>query len=434
MEWYIVSAVTYFLIISNCITFRMKFYCYIMLAGIISAFIFWGVSTIGEISVVLMYLCVMAFLAFLKREDTVWSILLLVFTYAMAAISDNVLGALFTMSGEDLQEHMWLYMLILCPVYVFFSRFISSQVRKIRRKISLVFPRRITVVLVANVILCMLIFIMQVLFERSVGSSSVVLWGNVFLFAAYFGLTFFMFYVFVKEYNRNSELMLKQQSYENLRTYMTQIEELYQQLRGFKHDYTNIMASMASYIDTEDLDGLKTYYEKEILPVSMKIRKGNDAVGKLYNLELLELKSLVSLQLNYALEMNIEVSVEVTERIERVEMKTLDLVRIMGILLDNAIEACQECKQPELQMAVVRMENGIAFIIRNTYVEHDIDYSRIGTAGVSSKGKQRGVGLYNIKRLLDEYENVFLDTEYGNRFFTQMLQIYESGGVGGSGA
>ena len=426
MAFYIVSFCGYFLLISNCITFRMKARYYFLLAGMIGAFIFVGIPLIGEISVVLMYLCVMVLLAILKREDTVWNILSLVFVYAISAILDNVVGAIFSMFGINLQQHMWLYALIVWPEFVLISRFISGKIRQIRQRASVVFPLRITVVLAANVILCMLIFIVQVLFERMVGSSSTLLWGNVLLFAAYFALTFFMVYVFVKEYSKNAEMKVKQQSYENLRIYMAQIEELYQQLRGFKHDYANIMASMASYIETEDLEGLKTYYEREILPVSVKISRGNDAVVKLHNLNILELKSLLSLKLNYALELNIEVALEITEQIDRVEMKTLDLVRVMGILLDNAIEACQECERPGLQIAVIRMEENVTFIIRNTYVQHDLDYSRLGTAGVSSKGEQRGIGLYNIRRILKEYENVFLDTECGDGFFTQTLQVCES--------
>jgi two-component system sensor histidine kinase AgrC len=183
------------------------------------------------------------------------------------------------------------------------------------------------------------------------------------------------------------------------------------------------MASMASYIEYEDLEGLKEYYHREILPISAKINKSNDAVTKLHNLDIVELKSLMSLKLNYALERNIEISLEVAEKIHWVEMKTLDLVRVVGILLDNAIEACQECEKACMQIAIVRMEKNVTFIISNTYVKHDIDYLKLGTEGISSKGKQRGIGLYNIKNILNEYDNVFLDTEFGEKNFTQTLQI-----------
>lgn len=421
MTVYILSIVMYFLIISNSTTFRMKLRYYILIAGIISFFILLGGCIFGDICIVPMYICIMLLIAILKREDAIWNILLLVFTYALFTIIDNLTSVMLEMLGMDLQ--LWLFALVNFPVYVLFSRLASKQVMKIKQKVSLILPLRIRVILVSDVTLCMFIFVMQVIFERQVGGSSLILWGNIILYIAYFILTFFLIYVFMKEYRKNAEITLKQQSYENLRSYMTQIEELYQQLRGFKHDYTNIMASMASYIESEDLDGLKAYYDREILPVSMKFSKGNDAVVKLYNLDIVELKSLVSLKLNYALELNIEISLEITEIIKQVEMKILDLVRVMGILLDNAIEACQECEHPQMQIAAIRMDRDVTFIIRNTYVKQDMDYSKIGTAGISSKGKQRGIGLYNIKSILNDYENVFLDTEYGGKFFTQTLQI-----------
>jgi two-component system sensor histidine kinase AgrC len=204
---------------------------------------------------------------------------------------------------------------------------------------------------------------------------------------------------------------------------MTQIEELYQQLRGFKHDYANIMASMASYIEYEDLVGLREYYHREILPISAKMNKCNDEVTKLHNLDIVELKSLIALKLNYALERNIEISLEVAEKINWLEMKILDLVRVVGILMDNAIEACQECEKASMQIAIIRMERNVTFIISNTYSKCDIDYLKLGTEGISSKGKQRGIGLYNIKSILNEYDNVFLDTEFDENIFTQTLQI-----------
>jgi two-component system sensor histidine kinase AgrC len=401
----------------------MKPQYYLLLAGIISFFVILGVYSIGDICMIPMFICIILLLALLKRNEIIWNILLLVFTYALSLIIDNLTTLIWNCFGWNMQNQWWLYVLVNFPVYVMLSRFVSKQVVKIKEKISVMFPLRIMTILVGNVTVCMVIFVMQVLFERRVGGTPMVLWGNIILYIAYFILTFSLIYVFMKEYRKNVEIMLKQQSYENLRMYMTQIEELYQQLRGFKHDYANIMASMASYIEYEDLEGLKEYYHREILPISAKINKSNDAVTKLHNLDIVELKSLMSLKLNYALERNIEISLEVAEKIHRVEMKTLDLVRVVGILLYNAIEACQECEKACMQIAIVRMEKNVTFIISNTYVKHDIDYLKLGTEGISSKGKQRGIGLYNIKNILNEYDNVFLDTEFGEKNFTQTLQI-----------
>lgn len=105
-------------------------------------------------------------------------------------------------------------------------------------------------------------------------------------------------------------------------------------------------------------------------------------------------------------------------------MNGIDLVRIVGILLDNAIEACQECENPCIIFCIVRMNEDVTFIIKNTYVKHEIDYSKLGNIGISSKGERRGAGLYNIKTITNSYDNVIMDTEYGEGYFTQVLEIY----------
>ena len=123
--------------------------------------------------------------------------------------------------------------------------------------------------------------------------------------------------------------------------------------------------------------------------------------------------------------MNIEVNLEITEKIENVNMKNIDLVRIMGILLDNAIEACLECQKPSINFSIIKMDKDITFIVKNTYVKKGIDYSKLGMLGISSKDERRGTGLYNVKTILNGYDNVVMDTEYENGYFTQLLEIYE---------
>lgn len=65
-------------------------------------------------------------------------------------------------------------------------------------------------------------------------------------------------------------LDIRQDSYNRLQEYTNQIENMYSSLRSFKHDYSNIMLSMSGYIEANDMDGLKEYFDKEILPLSKK--------------------------------------------------------------------------------------------------------------------------------------------------------------------
>ena len=55
---------------------------------------------------------------------------------------------------------------------------------------------------------------------------------------------------------------------------------MYSSLRSFKHDYSNIMLSMSGYIEANDMDGLKEYFDKEILPLSKKITKNTAHINQ----------------------------------------------------------------------------------------------------------------------------------------------------------
>ncbi len=143
----------------------------------------------------------------------------------------------------------------------------------------------------------------------------------------------------VKAHMEKMDMNMRQDSYNKLQEYTNQIETMYSSLRSFKHDYSNIMLSMSGYIEANDMDGLKKFFDKEILPLSKNITKNTAHINQLMNINATELKSIISSKLLYAIELNIAVSVEVTDNIPNIPMDTLDLSRIIGIFLDNAIEA-----------------------------------------------------------------------------------------------
>lgn len=126
---------------------------------------------------------------------------------------------------------------------------------------------------------------------------------------------------------------MKQDSYNRLQEYTNQIESMYSSLRSFKHDYSNIMLSMSEYFEANDMEGLRSYFNKEILPLSRKITKNTAHINQLMNIKITELKSILSSKLLYAIELNIDVSIEVTDEVISFPMNTLDLCRIAGFFL-----------------------------------------------------------------------------------------------------
>lgn len=230
----------------------------------------------------------------------------------------------------------------------------------------------------------------------------------------------------IKTHKEKIELDIRQDSYNKLQEYTNQIENMYSSLRSFKHDYSNIMLSMSGYIETNDMEGLREYFEKEILPLGKNVAKNTAHLNQLMNIKTTELKSIISSKLLYAIELNIKVTIEVTDEIADIPMDTLDLTRVIGIFLDNAIEAALETDAPSINFALIHLEAEYIFIISNSFLEKGIPYAALAKPNVSTKGTNRGLGLYNAHEIITKYNSVFLDTEIQDEQFVQRLRITKS--------
>lgn len=421
----IVMSILSYLILFNCsLTFRLNLKNNIVITTMLVFNIVLIREYIGSLFVIPMFTVIILYVCYLKRQDWLWNVFLIIFSYTLLVVVDNLTHFVWSIIGMDLSIHWPIYMLIDYPVFYVVCRLTSKKVVEIKRKYFLPLSPKILIILGADLILCMLIFVMNIMVTEQAGSPPRVLFTSIILYIAYVVLTFLIVATIVYEYETNANIMMKQNSYDNLQEYMKQIEELYQNMRVFRHDYANVMLSVVGYIEENDMDGLKKYYDMEIFPISNLFNKEKDVVAKLHNLDIIELKSLISVKINYALELKVEVNLEIIEKIDKVNMKSIDIVRIIGIFLDNAIEACQECEKPSIDLSIIKMDKDITFIVKNTYIKKNIDYCKLGTLGISSKGERRGTGLYNVKTIINAYNNVIMDTEYENGYFTQLLEIY----------
>lgn len=421
-----VSFIGYMIIVNCSLTFWLSAVDNIILAILILINMV-GVGVwldVGSLFVIPMYIMIYLYI-YSKNKDRLLNLFLLLFSYMASVIIDNITHLIWTVAGFNIDTNLYiLYMLINFPIYILVYRGVSKKAKRFMGKGTIPLSPRVSIVVGSNIILCTLMFAIYIYVMGQVGYTSIMLLISIVLYLAYFLLTGTMIISIIKSYEKNAEILLKQNSYDNLQEYIGQVEGMYQSLRTFKHDYSNIMASLAGYIEIGDVDGLREYYQTSILPIGYKLKSNQNTISKLYNLDIIELKSLISIKLNYAQELNIDVNLEIMEKIEKINMNIVDLARIIGILLDNAIEACQECEEPFINLSIIRTQEDITIIVKNTYIKQDLDYSKLGSIGISSKGERRGIGLYNIKTIIGQYDNVIIDTSYEERYFTQVLEIY----------
>ncbi|MBD5548782.1 MAG: sensor histidine kinase [Lachnospiraceae bacterium] len=210
-----------------------------------------------------------------------------------------------------------------------------------------------------------------------------------------------------------------------IENYAKHLENLYLDIRSFKHDYINILSSLHAYINDHDYKGLEEYFYQEILPAGSKIASEDSIYGRLAHIQTPEIKSILYLKIFLALKQEINVTTQIKDSINNFPINTIDLIRILGILLDNAIEASAATAEKILSICFLKDSEGIYIQIQNSSCNID-NIEKIYQIGTSSKGSERGIGLYEAHQILKKYPNVLLNTEYSNFMFNQKLVLLYS--------
>lgn len=110
-------------------------------------------------------------------------------------------------------------------------------------------------------------------------------------------------------------------------------------------------------------------------------------------------------------------------------MKIYEFTRILGILVDNSIEACEKCDNKIINIEFRNDEkcHRQLFLIQNTYSNQNIDINKINELGYTSKlnnKNQHGLGLWEVQKILKRSNNLNLFTTKDSMFFTQQLEMY----------
>ena len=219
------------------------------------------------------------------------------------------------------------------------------------------------------------------------------------------------------------KLILTTRKLESAESYNNTLRILHDNVRGFKHDFDNIVTTIGGYIKTNDMEGLKVYYEQL-----------EDDCQKVNNLYLLNpevinndgIYNLLTKKYYEAESKGIKVNMTFLLDLSTLNMKIYEFARILGILLDNAIEAASECDNKIINLTFRNdFKNSVQLIIiENTYNDKDLNIDKIFEKGVSGKENHTGLGLWEVKKLVNKNNNVKLISKTKNDLFIQQLEIY----------
>lgn len=219
--------------------------------------------------------------------------------------------------------------------------------------------------------------------------------------------------------------LLKKQEQRNFKLYLHDLEDSEDRLRRFKHDYLNLLATMRTVAvnnhDQKLVQELAQYTEKQINDENSWHFKN---LNHLHNDAL---KSLVVNKLAQANELGIKYSFECEKEIKVLpkNVKLFDLVRIIGIAFDNAIEESEQLdnERAEIKVMFYQEKAGeLEFRIVNK-CRQKINAREIHQKDYTTKEKHQGLGLANVQAINDQYDNMFIEYSEKDNWFNFTMVI-----------
>ncbi len=320
------------------------------------------------------------------------------------------------------------YYVLFSVIYIFLLKGILSVTRKILYSKMKVHEKlknmsKITqYCLAVNVALYATIFLINVSMGESIGYSTAALVFNTILFIICLIVNCIMVIECTKGIETEEKRKAQLHQQQILENYVGNLESMVDEMRAFKHDYKNILSTMAGYLRESQIEELrKFFYEKTQLPRGNSESRG-EAWKYLKDIEPMELKGFLYEKFLLAMARDIEIKVDISHNLNVRYEAMEDLVRVLGIFIDNAIEATEILKNGMMDIIIAKTENGVLFCIKNNY-EEEPNLSMITQNGYSTKGSGRGMGLYWAEKIIREHRDMFHETGLSEQCFVQTLEV-----------
>ncbi len=213
-----------------------------------------------------------------------------------------------------------------------------------------------------------------------------------------------------------------------MQLYIDEISKQNEEINQFRHDYLNILSSLESYLEEGDLQALTVYYQQTIQPTRTLFLANASKLSALQKIDHPAIRGIFMTKLLLAQEKGISVHLEMTGKIIFPKhVFDLNLIRILGILLDNAIEEVDALGKGELAVAFFQEKDALVILIQNTVRNPVKPLYQLKKQGFSTKGKGRGYGLSTVDELMSQTSTLLLETTISQHLFVQKLTLLGGG-------
>ncbi len=199
---------------------------------------------------------------------------------------------------------------------------------------------------------------------------------------------------------------------ELIETHYLEVENMYRQIRGWRHDYRNHIQLMKVLAANGDMEGLKAYLDEldtDLNTVDTVVKTGNSMADAILN-------SKISLAKSKNITVQVDAHIPV-----KLKMSELDLCCIIGNLFDNAIEASLPLPEPERRIRVYMDMKGTQLYISFTNFTAAKKMKKTGKLFRTTKGDGHGFGLVRIDAIIERLDGYLSRNSEDGAFTTEIL-------------
>lgn len=195
-------------------------------------------------------------------------------------------------------------------------------------------------------------------------------------------------------------------------THYQEVENMYRQVRGWRHDYRNHIQVMKAYAAKGDWEAIKKYLDMldtDLNTVDTVVKTGNSMADAILN-------SKISLAKSRNIQVRVDAHIPV-----QLKMSELDLCCILGNLFDNAIEASMKLPEEKRLIRVYMDMKGTQLYISFTNFTAGGKLNKAGKVFRTSKGEGHGFGLIRIDAIVERLEGYLSRNSEEGAFTTEIL-------------
>lgn len=199
---------------------------------------------------------------------------------------------------------------------------------------------------------------------------------------------------------------------ELIETHYREVENMYRQIRGWRHDYRNHIQMMKVLAANGDMDALKAYLDEldtDLNTVDTVVKTGNPMADAILN-------SKISLARSRDIPTQVDAHIPV-----KLKMSELDLCCIIGNLFDNAMEASMALPEEKRMIRVYMDMKGTQLYISFTNFTAAKKLNKVGKGFRTSKGEGHGFGLVRMDDIVSRYDGYLSRNSEDGAFTTEIL-------------